>query len=81
MTPQLHPREFPAVTEDTPIRFSVGVILTVLTATFILGATFTTYAMKFEELSTRVDKLATALDNHINAHAVAAKRGATTIAP
>jgi hypothetical protein len=40
-------------------------MVTILVTAFILGSTFTTYAVKFTALSEKVDRLAEVLEHHV----------------
>jgi hypothetical protein len=54
------------VEPNQPVKFSLGTIVAIITAAFILGTTFTNYAVKFEVLSDRVDRLASMVENHLS---------------
>jgi hypothetical protein len=60
------------VEPSQPIKFSIGTIVAIITAAFVLGTTFTHYAMKFETLTDRVDKLTTAVEMHLGGNIAAA---------
>jgi hypothetical protein len=43
----------------------MGTIVTILVAAFVLGGTFTTYALRFTDLSEKVDRLTAVVERHI----------------
>lgn len=78
MSPHPHPKEYPIIAPDSAVKLSMGTVATILVSAFIVGSTFSTYAVKFSALSDKVDKLAAIVEKHVGSTSIAsAARSAT----